>query len=78
MTAAIGGGAHGYGERSATGEFRSALQPQGDSRFVRGGHILAVELLNSHELTDRLTLRVGAAAVVPIHINPTVLLVWKL
>lgn len=43
-----------------------------------GGHILAVELLNSHELTDRLTLRVGAAAVLPMNINPTVLLVWKL
>lgn len=41
-----------------------------------GGHLLGAECLASRRLTDRLSLRVGVSAVVPISVTPTALLAW--
>ena len=66
---AIGGGLMGFDEQD---------QPHlgGESRFVWGGHLLAVEALAPWRVSDKLTLRVGVGAVVPVHVNPTIVLVW--
>ena len=63
----VGGGLWGYGERFDGGGSRYGWHP----------HLLAVEALHSRTLTDRLSLRFGVGAVVPIHVHPTVLLAWE-
>ncbi len=60
----------------------SALQHRGgqiawveeDGRLGLGGHPLGAEGSVSRRLTDRLSIRFGASAVVPFSVNPTVLL----
>ena len=47
-----------------------------DGQLGFGAHLLGVEVLASRRLTDRLTLRYGVSAVVPLHVNPTVLFAW--
>ena len=42
-----------------------------------GVHLLAVEALGSKALTDRLSLRAGVSAVVPVHVHPVVMLAWR-
>lgn len=66
MILGIGGGLLGYGERF----------DDGGSNFGWHPHLLAVEALHSRTLTDRLSLRLGVSAVVPVHVHPTVLLAW--
>lgn len=39
-------------------------------------HLIGAEALVSRRLTDRLSIRFGASAVVPISVNPIVLLAW--
>lgn len=47
-----------------------------DGRLGLGGHLLGAEASVSRRLTDRLSIRFGASAVVPFSVNPTVLLAW--
>ena len=47
-----------------------------DGRIGFGMHLLGAEALVSRRLTDRLSIRFGASAVVPISVNPIVLLAW--
>ena len=47
-----------------------------DGRIGFGAHLLGAEALVSRRLTDRLSIRFGASAVVPISVNPIVLLAW--
>ena len=49
-----------------------------DGFFDYSYHLLGVEALASKTLTDRLSIRGGVSLVVPIHVNPTVLLAWQL
>lgn len=65
MILGIGGGLLGHGERF-----------EGGGSFDWHPHLLAVEALHSRTLTDRLSLRFGVSAVVPVHVHPTVLLAW--
>ena len=48
-----------------------------DGRFDYGFHLLGLEALGSRALTERLSIRFGASAVIPLHIHPTVLLAWE-
>ena len=47
-----------------------------NGRFGGAGHVLAGEALVSKRLTDRFTIRFGASTVVPISVNPVVVLAW--
>ena len=47
-----------------------------DGRIGFGMHLIGAEALVSRRLTDRLSIRFGASAVVPISVNPIVLLAW--
>lgn len=66
LTVGIGGGLLGYGER-----FEDV------SHYGWHPHLLAAEVLVSRALTDRLSLRLGVGAVVPVHVHPVALLVWR-
>ena len=47
-----------------------------DDHFDFGPHFLGLEALASRALTERLSIRFGASAVVPLSVNPVVLLAW--
>ena len=49
-----------------------------DGSHDYGLHLLGLEALASKTLTDRLSIRGGVSLVVPLHVNPTVLLAWRL
>lgn len=41
-----------------------------------GGHVLATEALVSRRLTDRISIRFGASAIVPISVTSTTVIAW--
>ena len=75
MHVGIGGGVMTYGQTGDLG--------YGDGRTIEefkygGVHILAVEALRSIPLGDRLSLKIGATMVLPVHVHPVMLFAWKL
>ena len=47
-----------------------------NGRIAFGMHLLGAEALVSRRLTDRLGIRFGVSAAVPVSVNPIVLLAW--
>ena len=74
MHVGFGGGIMAYSQTFDLGH--------GDGRtreeFKYFVHLLAVEALRSIPLGDRLSMKVGATLVLPFHVQPVVLLAWKL
>lgn len=68
----FGGGLIAFGDTFPDAEGR----PVDD--FTWGVHFLALEALVARKLTDRLGIRYGATAVVPLHVHAVVLAAWRL
>lgn len=67
----FGGGVAGFGETERDGADHPVRS------FTWAPHFLALEALVSRTLTDRLGIRYGATAVVPLHVHPVVLVAWQ-